>query len=107
MESGMNRKSAGPRAVGPFRAAGKRTRVRRGLQIAWAAGLAVTACGPGAGCTAGAAPVAAGHPATTNAPAAAAPFVYVADKGNEISQFGSSPSGSGALRPLPPTTGAP
>jgi 6-phosphogluconolactonase (cycloisomerase 2 family) len=96
----MNRQSAGPRAAGPFRAARKRARVRQGLQIAWAAGRAVTACTSAAGPSADA-----GHPATTTTPAAAAPFVYVADKGpNEISQFGSSPSGSGALRPLTPKT---
>jgi DNA-binding beta-propeller fold protein YncE len=91
--------SAGPRAAGPFRAAGKRTRVRRGPQIAWAAGLAVTACGSAAGPSA-----AAGHPVTA-APAAAAPFVYVAGtRRNEISQFGSAPSGSGTLRALTPKT---
>ena len=39
------------------------------------------------------------------APVARAPFVFVADTGrNEISQFGSSPSGSGGLRPLTPKT---
>jgi 6-phosphogluconolactonase len=91
---GMNRQSEGPRAVGPFRAARKRTRVIRGPLIACAAGLAVTACGS-----------AAGHPAAAPPEAAkmTVPFVYVADTGrNEISQFGSFPSGSGALRPLTP-----
>ncbi len=58
----------------------------------------MTACGSAAGCSA-----AAGHPAATTAPAAAGPFVYGADTGrNEISQFGSSPGGSGTLRPLTP-----
>jgi DNA-binding beta-propeller fold protein YncE len=92
----MTRQSAGPRAAGPFRPARKRGWARRGLRLGWAAGLAVTACGP-----------AAGHPVAAP-PAAAtptAPFVYVADTGrNEISQFGSFPGGSGALGPLTPKT---
>ena len=93
----MDRKPAGRRGTVPIPGARKRDRARRQLRTGRAAALAVTACGLAAGCAGAATPVA--------APAARAPFAYVADTGkNEISQFGSSPGGSGALRPLTPKT---
>jgi 6-phosphogluconolactonase len=94
----MNGKSDRRRVAVSFRAGRKRGGVRRWLRIGPAVGLAMAAWVPAAGCSAAAAPTAA-------APTAAAPFVYVADKGrNEISQFGSALSDSGALRPLTPPT---
>lgn len=81
--------------------------VWRRLRIRWAAGLAMTAWVLAAGCSpaaAGPAVAASAAPAAAGS-AAAAPFVYVANKGrNDVSQFGTAASGSGALRPLTPKT---
>lgn len=91
----VNWKSGGRRAAVPSSVARKRGRVRRGRRIRSAARLAVTACVLTGGCS-GAAP-----PTTT----ARAPFVYAADRHTGgVSQFGSSLSGSGTLRPLTPKT---
>jgi uncharacterized repeat protein (TIGR01451 family) len=87
----MNWKSGGRRAAVSSSAARKRGYVRRGLRSGRAAGLATLAFVLAAGCS------------TAAAPAAAAPFMYVANKSrNDVSQFGGALSGSGALRPLTP-----
>ena len=91
----VNRKSGGRRAAVPSSLARKRGRVRRGRRIGSAASLAVTACVLAGGCAGSAPPTA----------TARAPFVYAADRHTGgVSQFGSSLSGSGALRPLTPKT---
>ena len=105
----MNWKSGGRRAALPSSVARKRGCVRRGRRIGWASRLAVTACVLTGGCSvASGRPVAATPAAaarTATARAAVAPFVYAADRHTGgVSQFGSSLSGSGALRPLTPKT---
>ena len=97
----MNLESAGRRASVPSNAAKKRGCVRRGRQIGSAARLAVAACVLAGGCSV------AGESsgAAASRAAARASFVYAADRRTaEISQFGSSLSGSGALRALTPKT---
>jgi 6-phosphogluconolactonase len=97
----MNVESGGRRAAVPSNAANKRGCVRRGRQIGSAARLAVAGCVLAGGCSV------AGESsgAAASRAAARAPFVYAADRHTaEISQFGSSPSGSGALRALTPKT---
>ena len=65
--------------------------------------LAVIACGLGAAAPAAAAPF--GYVASTAAPAAAPPFVYVANHGSEdVSQFAAPLSRMEALTPLTPAT---
>jgi 6-phosphogluconolactonase (cycloisomerase 2 family) len=100
-ESGMNLESGGRRAAVPSNVAKKRGCVRRGRQIGSAARLAVAACVLATECSvAGESSGAAASRAT-----ARAPFVYAADRRTaEISQFGSSLSGSGALQALTPKT---
>jgi 6-phosphogluconolactonase len=89
----MNWKSGGRRAAVSSSAARKRGYVRRGLRIGRAAGLVTLVFALAAGCSAAA------------APAAAAPFMYAANKSrNDVSQFGGALNGSGALRPLTPPT---
>ena len=100
-ESGMNLESGGRRAAVPSNVAKKRGCVRRGRRIGPATRLAVAGCVLAGGCSvAGESSGAAASRAT-----ARAPFVYAADRRTaEISQFGSSLSGSGALRTLAPST---